>query len=106
MRTHPLSRSPLESQNGIGIIDLHKATATLPLLPFLSQVCAYLSLSRAILNVIYHLGCFPLATPRGLVTAVAHLLHFVLIFTLSIQFCLSGISGVTLHLASLAHTMA
>ncbi len=106
MCTHPLSCSPLESQNGIGIIDLHKAMATLPILPFLSQVCAYLSLSQEILNVIYHLGHFPLATPRGLGKAVAHLLHCVFIFTISIQFILYGISGVTSHLVSQAHTMA
>ncbi|KAI9437481.1 hypothetical protein H4582DRAFT_2057850 [Lactarius indigo] len=105
MRSHPSSRSPLESQNG-NIIDLHKATTTLPLLPFLSRVCAYFSLSREILNVVYHLGRFPLATPRGLGKAVARLLHYVFIFTILLQFILSGVSGVTSHLASQAHTVA
>ncbi|KAH9174009.1 hypothetical protein EDB89DRAFT_1956232 [Lactarius sanguifluus] len=105
MRTHPSSRSLLESQNGI-IVDLHKATTTLPLLPFLSRICAYLSLSREIVNVIYHLGRFPLATPRGLGKAVARLLHCVFTFTILLQFILSGMSGVTSHLASQAHTVA
>lgn len=104
MRSQSSSRSPLEPQNAVAL-DLHKAT-TLPLLPFLSRVCAYLSLTREILNVIYHLCRFPLAVPRGLGRAVARLLRFVFIFTISVQLILSSMSGVTSHLASQAHAVA
>lgn len=104
MRSHPSSRSPLESQNGI-VIDLHNATA-LPLLPFLSRACAYLSLSQEVLGVVYRLCRLPLAPPRGLGRAVARLLRCVFMFTILAQFILSGMSGVTLHLASQAHAVA
>ncbi|KAH9011559.1 hypothetical protein EDB85DRAFT_1900973 [Lactarius pseudohatsudake] len=93
-----------EYQDGT-VINLHKAT-TLPLLPIISRICAYLSLSREILDIIYRLCRFPLAAPRGVGRAVARLLHYVFIFTVLVQFILSGVAGVTSHLASQVHTVA
>lgn len=104
MRSHSSSHSPLESQNAI-VLDLQKAT-TLPLLPFLSRVCAYLSLTREILNAIYHLCRFPLVAPRGLGRAAARLLRRVFTFTILVHLILSSMSGITSHLASQAHTVA
>ena len=104
MHSHSSSHYPLESQNTI-VLDLHKAT-TFPLLPFLSQVCTYLSLTREILNVIYHLCRFPLAAPRGLGRALARFLRCVFIFVISVQLILSGMTGVTSHLVSQAHAVA
>ncbi|KAH9020139.1 hypothetical protein EDB85DRAFT_1896325 [Lactarius pseudohatsudake] len=74
MRSHSLSRTLLEYQDGTAI-NLHKAT-TLPLLPIISRICTYLSLSREILDIIYCLCRFPLAAPRGVGRAVARLLHY------------------------------
>ncbi|KAH9013458.1 hypothetical protein EDB85DRAFT_2158192 [Lactarius pseudohatsudake] len=104
MRSHSSSRTLLEYQDGT-VINLHKAT-TLPLLPIISRICAYLSLSREILDIIYRLCRFPLAAPRGVGRAVARLLHYVFIFTVLVQFILSGVAGVTSHLASQVHTVA
>ncbi|KAH9026539.1 hypothetical protein EDB85DRAFT_2149134 [Lactarius pseudohatsudake] len=104
MRSHSSSRTLLEYQDGTAI-NLHKAT-TLPLLPIISRFCTYLSLSREILDIIYRLCRFPLAAPRGVGRAVARLLHYVFIFTILVQFILSGVSGVTSHLASQVHTVA
>jgi hypothetical protein len=98
---HSPSRSLLE------VIDLNKV-ATLPLLPFLSQICAYLSLTQEILNVIYHFCCFPLAplaAPRGFGKAITHLFCCVFTFTVLLHLILYGMLGVTSHLASQAHTV-
>ncbi|KAI9429353.1 hypothetical protein H4582DRAFT_2065371 [Lactarius indigo] len=102
--SHSSSRSLLASQDGT-VIDLHKAT-TLPLLPTISRIYAYLSLSREILDIIYRLRRFPLSAPRGVGKAIARLLHHVFIFTVLVQFILSGMSGVTSHLASQVHVVA
>ncbi|KAH8978131.1 hypothetical protein EDB86DRAFT_2837040 [Lactarius hatsudake] len=104
MRSHSSSRTLLEYQDGT-VINLHKAT-TLPLLPIISRICAYLSLSQEILDIIYRLCRFPLAAPRGVGRVVARLLRYVFIFTVLVQFILSGVAGVMSHLASQVHTVA
>ena len=96
---------PLESQSDDIIINLRSATI-LPLLPFLSRVCAYLSLTRDTFDVVYHLFPIPFASPRGVKRAIARFLRYVLILTALLQFILSGMSGITSHLASQAHTVA
>jgi len=101
MRSHLSSRSPLE------VIGLNKA-ATFPLLPFLSRLCAYLSLTREILNAIYHFCRFPLAplaAPRGFGKAVTRLFRGVVTFTILVHLILYGMLGVTSHLASQAHAV-
>jgi len=101
----PKAELPLESQSEDIITNLRSATA-LPLLPFLSRVCSYLSLTQDTFDVVYHLFPIPFASPRGVNRAIAHFLRRVLIFTALVQFILSGMSGITSHLASQAHTVA
>ena len=98
---------PLESRNEGVVINLRGPTA-LPLLPFLSSVYAYLSLTRQTFDTIHHL--FPIPGPfaflRGTGNAVTRLLHLALIFTFLVHFVLSGISGITSHMALQAQTVA
>lgn len=101
----PKAELPLESQSEDIIINLRSAT-TLPPLPFLSHVCAYLSLIRDTFHVVYHLFPIPFASPRGVKRAIARFLYRVLFFTSLVQFILSGMSGITSHLASQARTVA
>jgi hypothetical protein len=77
-----------------------------PLLPFLSQVCAYLSLTRETFSIIHHALPLPFFSPRGARKTIGRLLHCILIYSVIAQFILCGISGVTSHLASQAHTVA
>lgn len=67
------------------------------------QVCAYVALARETFSVIHHVS---LTYPRGAGRATTRLLHLLLIYTVIVQFILSGLSGVTSHLASQAHTVA
>jgi hypothetical protein len=101
---HPHSyRSPSESQNVV--IDLNKAVK-LPLLPFLSQVCEYLSITRQILEFTSYFCRFPLApfaAPRGFVTRS---LRWAVISMILVQLILYSMLGVTSHLASQAHAVA
>jgi hypothetical protein len=70
------------------------------------QVCAYLALARKTFSIICHVFPFSLTSPRGVGRATSRLVHFILIYTVIVQFILSGMSGVTSHLASQAHTVA
>ena len=97
------AHSLLESRTEGDIISLRRATHPLP--PFLSHVCAYISLARQTFNIIYHLFYSPFAAPRRLRKAVARLVYRALIFTIIVQFILSGMSGITSHLASQVHTV-
>src|ERR1700730_13110717 len=90
-----------ESQTEGAVIDLHGA-AMLPLLPFLSRVYAYIFFTWQALSIVYGFP-FPFASPRGVGRAMARLLHCNLIFTIIVQFFLSGMSGIMSHLASHAH---
>ena len=67
---------PLESRNEGVVINLRGPIA-LPLLPFLSSVYTYLSLTRWTFDTIHHL--FPIPRPfaflRETGNAVTHLLH-------------------------------
>lgn len=101
MRPLSSSRSLLE------LVDLDKATA-LPLLPFLSRVCAYLSLTREILHVIYRFCQFPLAplaASRGIGNAVTRLFRGVFTFAILVHLILYGMLGFTSHIASQAHAV-
>jgi len=57
-------------------------------------------------HVLYHLFPFPSDSPRGAGKAVVRFLHCAFVFTAVIQFILSGMSGITSHLASQAHAVA
>ena len=70
------------------------------------QVWAYLALAQETFSIVYHVFPISLASPRGVGRATSRLLHFILIYTVIVQFVLSGMSGVTSHLASQAHTVA
>lgn len=70
------------------------------------QVCAYLSLAQETFSIIYHVFPFSLTSPRGVGRVTSRLLRLLLIYTVIVQFILSGMSGVTSHLASQAHTVA
>jgi hypothetical protein len=96
---------PLESQSEDIITNLCSVT-TLPPLPFLSHVCSYLFLTQDTFDVVYHLFPIPFASLRGVNRVITHFLCRVLIFTALVQFILSGMSGITSHLASQAHTVA
>lgn len=76
-----------------------------PHLPFLSCVYGYISVARQTLSIVYYWLPFPFASARSIRKAVTRLLHRVLIFTIIVQFTLSGMSGITSHLASHAHTV-
>jgi hypothetical protein len=82
--------------------------STHPLLFFLSRVCSYTALARQTFDVICHILKFPLhfGSPTGAVKAIALLIHYILIFTAVSQFVLSGMTGITSHLASQAHAVA
>lgn len=108
MQSYSSFRSTLESQNST-VIGLYNKVTTLTLLPFLSQVCAYLSQIREILDVFYyfcHFPLVPLATPRGLRKTVAHILRCFVTCTILVQLILYVMLGVTLHLASQVHAVA
>lgn len=104
LRLPSSSHSSVVSQNGT-VIGLHNAM-THPLFSFLSRARAYPSVTREVLNVIYHLCRFPLAALRGLGNAPTRLLHCVFIFIILSELILSIMSGVTSHLALQAHTVA
>lgn len=87
----------IESENRGVVIDLRRVMTPSP------QVCAYVALAREAFRVLYHVSPFSLTSPRG---ATSRLLHVILIYTVIAQFILSGISGVTSHLAAQAHTVA
>jgi hypothetical protein len=97
--------SPLKSRNEGCIINISRAT-TLPLPPFLFRIYSYMPLIRQTFNVVCHLFPSSFATPRGLGKAVARLFYHALVFTLTVQFILYNLSGITAHLASQAHTVA
>lgn len=90
----------VESENGGGVINLRRVIALSP------RVCAYVALAREAFNVIHLVFPVFLTSPRGDGRATTRLLHFILIYTVIVQFILSGLSGVTSHLASQAHTVA
>ena len=98
---------PLESRNEGVVINLRGPIA-LPLLPFLSSVYTYLSLTRRTFDTIHHL--FPIPGPfaflRGTGNAITRLLHLALIFTFVVHFILSGILGITSHMALQAQSAA
>jgi hypothetical protein len=94
------AHSPVESENQSLVIDLRRAIALSP------QVCMYLALARETFSVFYRVIPFSLTFPRGVGRATTCLLYFVLIYTVIVQFILSGLSGVTSHLASQAHAVA
>lgn len=70
------------------------------------QVCAYLALARETLSVFYRVFPYSLIFPRDVGRATTRVLHFILIYAVIVQFILSGLSGVTSHLASQAHAVA
>lgn len=88
----PKTDSPLESQTEGEVINLR--STTLSILPFLQRA----------FSIVYY--GFPFPSSVGAWKAVARLLHRVLIFTTIAQFILSGMSGITSHLVSQAHTVA
>jgi len=75
------------------------------LLPFLSRVWTCIFLTRQTFGIPYYWFPFPFAS-RGVGKAVARLLHCVLICTIMVQFILSGMSGITSHVASQVDTVA
>jgi hypothetical protein len=90
-----LDHSAVESD-----IDLRRVMALSP------QVCAYLALARESFSIVHQVFLIPSTSPRGAGRATSRLLHSILTYTVIIQFILSGMSGVTSHLASQAHTVA
>ncbi|KAH9013095.1 hypothetical protein EDB85DRAFT_2158463 [Lactarius pseudohatsudake] len=104
MRSHSSSRTLLEYQDGTAI-NLHKAT-TLPLLPIISRF-AHISPyhERSSTSSTVFVG-FPWLLRGELGGPSLASSHYVFIFTILVQFILSGVSGVTSHLASQVHTVA
>lgn len=95
---------PLESQTERAIFDLHGATIS-PFPQLLSRGWTYLFLTQQTFAIVYRWIPFIFAS-RGVRKVVAPLLHRVLICTITVQFILSGISGITSHVASQADTVA
>lgn len=103
----PRPDSSLEIQTEGAIIDLRSATIPQPpLLPLLSRVWTCLFLTRQTFGIFYHWFPFPFATARAVGRAMTCLFHRVLICIVVVQFILSGISGITSHVASQADTVA
>lgn len=100
------AHSPLESRAERIIVNLRRATTTPPLLPFLSHVRANISLTRQTFNILYHVVPPLIFPPRGRGTAATRLIQHAFIFTIILQFILSGVSGITSHLASQLHAVA
>lgn len=94
------AHSSVELENQSLVIDLGRAIALSP------QVCGYLALAREVFSVFYRVFSISFTFPRDAGRATTRLLHFVLIYTVIVQFILSGLSGVTSHLASQAHAVA
>lgn len=99
------AESPVESQNEGILIHLRDATR-LPLLSYVFQLASVLSVTRQTSNIVYSVRPLPFASLWGAGKALACLVRFVLLFAVVSQFVLSGMSGITSHLASQAHLVA
>lgn len=99
------AESPVESQNEGVIINLRDATR-LPLLSYLSHVISILSVTQQTSNIVYNIRPLPSASPWGAAKVLARLVQSLLLFTVVSQFVLSGMSGITSHLASQVHVVA
>jgi hypothetical protein len=96
---------PVQSPNEGVIINLRNATR-LPLLPCLSHVISLLSVTQQASNIIYYSRPLPFASPWGVARVLAHLVQYVFLLIVVSPFILSGISGISSHLASQAHMVA
>ena len=98
------AESPIDSQNEGVVINLREA-ARLPLLSYLSHVISVLSVMQQTSNIVHQIHPLPFASSWGAVKVLVHLVQSVLLFTVASQFVLSGMSGITSHLASQAHVV-
>jgi hypothetical protein len=99
------AESPVESQNEGILIHLRDATR-LPLLSYVFQLASILSVTRQTSNIVYYIRPIPFASLWGAGKVLARLVRSVLLFAVVSQFVLSGMSGITSHLASQAHLVA